>query len=62
VKAKVYERIRTKAARLDRYKDGDREDNPITPEVRNLMRDYDKKIAERYEGGTIMLHRQGRTR
>jgi len=62
VKAKVYERIRTKAARLDRYRDDDRDDNPITPEVRNLMRDYDKKMAERYEGGTIMLHRQGRMR
>lgn len=62
VKAKVYERIRTKAARLDRYKEGDRQDNPITPEVRNLMLDYDTKMAARYEGGTIMLHRQGRTK
>lgn len=62
VKAKVYERIRTKAARLDKFRDGERDDNPIAPEVRNLQRDYQRKMAERYEGGTIMLHRQGWTR
>jgi hypothetical protein len=62
VKAKVYERVRTKAARLDRFRDDERGDNPVAPEVRNLMREYRNKIAERYEGGSVMLHRQGRTR
>lgn len=62
VKAKVFERIRTKAARLDRFRDDDRDDNPITPEVDNIKELYWAMIAERYQGGTIMLHRQGRTR
>ena len=62
VKAKIFERIRTKAARLDRYRDNDRDDNPVTPEVANLKKLYWEMLAQRYEGGTIMLHRQGRTR
>jgi len=62
VKAKVYELVRTKTARLDRFREDERDQNPVVQEVRNLMRDYHQKIAERYRGGAIMLHRQGRTR
>jgi hypothetical protein len=62
VKAKIFEKVRTKTANLDRFAETGRTENPVTPEVRNLMRDYDRKIAARYQGGSIMLHRQGRIR
>jgi hypothetical protein len=62
IKAKVFETIRSKASRLDRFNDSPRDDNPVAPEVRNVMREYRMKIAERYPGGAIMLARIGRTR
>jgi len=59
VRAKAHEQMRSMQAAQDRYKlgSGSRDDNPLLPEVDNLMEAYDKKIAERYEGGTIMLQR-----
>jgi hypothetical protein len=62
VKAKVYEQMRSRSASLDRFKQGQgaRDDNPITPEVADLMAVYHQKIAERFPGGNIELYRSGR--
>ena len=45
VKAKVYEQLRSSQASLDRFKlgSGSREDNPIAPEVDDLMKIYHGK-------------------
>ena len=61
VKAKTNEQLRTKQANLDRFKlgSGNRQDNPIEPEVANLMDDYLTKIAERIGGRAIKLWRPG---
>jgi hypothetical protein len=60
VKAKANEQLRTQQASLDRFKlgQGDRQDNPLEPEVEGLMRSYYSKIGERQGGRTIFLHRQ----
>jgi hypothetical protein len=61
VKAKLYERIRAKQASLDRFKPvGTRDDNPIIPEVADLMREYEKGISERIGGGTVFLQKVSR--
>lgn len=65
IMAKCYEQMRSRQAALDRFKDrassgSDRQDNPLQPEVRSLMDEYDRKIALRYEGGSVRLHRTGR--
>jgi hypothetical protein len=59
VKAKVYEQMRSRQASLDRFKlgNGSRDDNPLTPEVDDLMKVYHEKIAERIPGGNIELYR-----
>jgi hypothetical protein len=59
VKAKVYEQMRSRQASLDRFKlgNGARDDNPLTPEVDDLMKVYHEKIAERIPGGNIELYR-----
>ncbi|HEY45701.1 MAG TPA: hypothetical protein G4O14_02820 [Anaerolineae bacterium] len=67
VKAKIMERVRTRQAALDRFKDrassgGDRQDNPLLPEVDDLYKDYYRKISQRLGGGTIRLYRPGRIR
>ncbi len=62
VKAKLYERIRAKQANLDRFKPvGTRDDNPIIPEVADLMREYEKGINERIGGGTVFLQKVSRS-
>jgi hypothetical protein len=55
VKAKASEQLRTQQANLDRFKlgNGDRQDNPLLPEVNTLMVEYRTKLAERYPGKTI---------
>lgn len=60
VKAKAAEQIRTSQANLDRFKlgSGDRQDNPLIPEVDNTMKVYRDKVNERLGGKTIMLHVQ----
>ncbi len=62
VKAKVYEQMRSRTAALDRFKlgSGKRDDNPLQPEVADLMEIYHQKIAERFPGGNIELYRSGR--
>lgn len=62
--AKAAEQIRTQQAGLDRFKlgSGDRQDNPLEPEVRNLMEEYRRRIAERFPGGSIRLQKPVRTR
>ena len=64
VKAKISEQTRTKQATLDRFKQGSgrRDDNPLEPEVGDLMGEYRMKIAERTSGGIILLFRPGRRR
>ncbi len=55
VKAKASEQLRTQQANLDRFKlgNGDRQDNPLLPEVNTLMVEYRTKLAERYPGKAI---------
>jgi hypothetical protein len=61
VKAKIQEVVRGRQSNLDRFKPvGTRTDNPLEPETRNLMDDYQRKIAERTSGGVINLYRPGR--
>jgi hypothetical protein len=64
VKAKATEQIRTQQANLDRFKlgTGKRDDNPLEPEMEDLMGLYRYKIAERTSGGVILLFRPGRRR
>lgn len=64
VKAKAFEQVRSQTSSLDRFKlgSGDRQDNPLEPEVGNLMKEYRDKIAERRQGGAIRLWRVGRPR
>jgi hypothetical protein len=64
VKAKANEQVRGQQSNLDRFKPGtgDRTDNPLAPEVADLMQDFYAKIAERTTGGTINLYRPGRSR
>jgi hypothetical protein len=63
IRAKANEQIRGQQSNLDRFKPaGDRSDNPLMPEFRNLMDDYRQKIADRTPGGVILLYKPGRTR
>lgn len=67
IKAKVMERVRTRQAALDRFKNradsgSDRQDNPLLPEVEEVYEDYYRKISQRLGGGTIRLYRPGRIR
>lgn len=59
VSAKVHAQMRAKQARLDRFEPGSgrRDDNPLLPEVGNLMLEYRQKIAERKGGSVIKLWR-----
>jgi hypothetical protein len=59
VKAKALETVRSQTSNLDRFKigNGSRDDNPLEPEVANLMQEYRLKIAERTLGGAILLYR-----
>lgn len=51
--AKAYSRMRSHQSSLDRFQlgSGDREDNPLEPEVEDLMAEYERKINRRYGGG-----------
>jgi hypothetical protein len=64
IKAKIYGQTRTLASSLDRFKlgTGARDDNPLRPEVGNLMDEYHAKIDERFPGGVIKLYRPGKYR
>lgn len=59
VRSRALQQMRTSTALLDRFKlgSGTRTDNPITPEVDNLMVEYEKKLAQRIPGGVIRLWR-----
>ena len=62
VKAKIFERIRAKKATLDRFKPvGTRDDNPIIPEVDDLMEEYRTGINERMGGRTVFLRKVSRS-
>lgn len=65
VRGKCHLQMRARQAALDRFKTratagADRQDNPLAPEVDNVMSDYYARIAQRTRGGIIMLSRQGR--
>lgn len=62
IKAKASEQYRTKQATLDRFRpgSGNRTDNPMDPEVDNLMDEYYRRVATRFPGGVIRLYRTGR--
>ena len=67
VRAKCYEHVRSRQSNLDRFKEryqsgASRQDNPMEPEVDNLMEDYYTKLFERVGGRSITLHRSRRTR
>ena len=64
VRAQVHAQMRSKQARLDRFEPGSgrRDDNPLTPEMSNLMADYNAKIALRIKGRAIKLYRVGYAR
>jgi len=65
--AKCYGYLRSRQSALDRFKDrsqsgSGRQDNPLHPEVEDLMDEYYRKLYARVGGGTIQLHRTGRMR
>ena len=63
VKAKAYGQMRNRQAALDRFKPtGKRDDNPLEPEVEDLMQAFYDGIAERLPGGLVVLYRMGRMR
>lgn len=61
VRAQVHGQMRSKQSRLDRFDvgGGRRDDNPLLPETNYLMREYDKKVAERHPPSVITLYRPG---
>lgn len=64
VRAQVYTQMRAKTSRLDRFDQGSgrRDDNPLTPETKNLMDDYYRKVAERLPVNFVSLYRVGKRR
>lgn len=62
VQAKIYGQMRSKQARLDRFKlgTGSRQDNPLEPEFKNLADEYQQKINDRIGGGIVKLTFSGR--
>ena len=62
IKAKATEQYRTKQSTLDRFRPGSgkRTDNPMEPEVENLINEFYRRVAERFPGGAIKLYRTGR--
>jgi len=61
VKARAMQQIRSSTSMLDRFKvgSGPRDDNPLRPEVDNLMEEYEEKLARRVPGGIIRTYRPG---
>ena len=67
VLAKCYGYLRSRQSAMDRYKDrsqsgSTRQDNPLHPEVEDLMKEYYRKLYDRLGGGTIQLYRSRRMR
>lgn len=61
IRARAVDQIRTSQASLDRFKagSGDRDDNPLMPESRELMMEFRRRMAEKL-GGIITLTNGGR--
>jgi len=57
VKGKVIEQMRTNQSNLDRFKQmpGDRQDNPLSPEYKDLFAEFERRIAMKL-GGYINLY------
>lgn len=62
VKAKAIEQLRASQSNLDRFKlgSGERTDNPLEPESKNVWYEYQDRIAARYQGGNVRLYLSGR--
>jgi hypothetical protein len=60
---RAYQRERSRQSMLDRFKlgSGDRQDNPVTPEVNEFMLQFNEKLSERVGGKAVFLTRN-RTR
>ena len=56
---RAFQRERSRQSMLDRFKlgSGDRQDNPISPEVNEYFVKYDQKLADRIGGKTVFLSR-----
>jgi hypothetical protein len=59
---RVFQRERSRQAMLDRFKlgTGDRQDNPIEPEVVDYMEQFNEKLADRIGGRAVFLTRERR--
>jgi hypothetical protein len=59
---RVFQRERSRQSLLDRFKvgTGDRQDNPIEPEVVDYMGQFNEKLAERIGGKAVFLTRERR--
>jgi hypothetical protein len=67
VRAQANGQMRNRQSLLDRFKTrasggNDRQDNPLEPEVESLMLEYKLKVAQRVDGGAVLLFRPGRVR
>ena len=61
MKWKCYGGMRARQASLDRFKPvGNRTANPLTPETENLYEVYLQMIAQRTQGGVVVLYKLGK--
>lgn len=61
IRWKCYSGMRARQASLDRFKPtGNRSDNPLTPETENLYEVYLQMIAQRTQGGIVVLYKMGK--
>ena len=61
---RAYQRERSRQSMLDRFKlgTGDRQDNPVTPEVNEFMQQFQSKLNERTGGKAVFLSRVRRNK
>lgn len=56
---RAYQRERSRQSMLDRFKlgSGDRQDNPVSPEVNEYLQQFNEKLYERIGGKAVFLSR-----